>query len=466
MSDSAEALTGFLTFYEKANSALRIALLIIVLWPFSVVVAAIALDPATAQTVVPIVDFIPAAAVFFLIIGAPFGFMVLWRDPIAQKGLIWFIGLMGIELAVGVYFSTIPVSKDVGLVPLLILAAFAMLFLRIGRIAGFLTKILALLIIGITLIFVFGGRKRVEKQIENAINAPRNVPIFERPPHEGTPHPNSGQFEDVCQDARGPATDLDFRDYRGDRINITNYSNKCFGPVVMLPNLPAGLCATPFPDSDPEHTWSISYMFVKMEDSGAVPLIMKGPYHWTNRPEDRVSFPTREYPLTFRLKGNHAPGGGITFYPRGSSPCEAPTWPNPSTPVVSAQAVPTPIRSGPIAMDAIAGSYDFAFWPCRTDGDVTDCEGYFRINGVDFNATIHIMAIKDNLGNEYVPNVFDMNGSSCLQNGCVQSLQPNDSRGLSVKIEGVVPAAQSLALTFRTDDYRHPLCSINVPIAK
>jgi len=466
MSDSTEALTALLTIYEKANFALRIALLITVLWPFSVIAAAVVLSPTTAQTIVPIVDLIPLAAVFFVVIGAPFGLMVLLRNPAAKKGLTWFAGLIGVELLIGVYFSTIPVSKDIGLVPLLILAAFAMLFLRIGGLAGSLTKVLAFLIIGITIIFIFGGRKRVEKQIENELNAPRNVPIIERPPHEGTLRPNSGQFEDVCQDARGPATDLDFSDYQGGRINITNYSNKCFGPVVKLPDIPAGWCATPFPDSDPEHTWSISYMFVKMEDSGAVPLIMKGPYHWTNRPEDQVDFPTSKFPSSFRLKGNHPPRGGITFYRKGSSPCETPTWPNPSTPVVSAQAVPTPIRSGPIAVDAIAGSYDFAFWPCRTDGDITDCEGYFRINGVDLDATIHITMIKDNLGNEYVPNVFDMNGSSCLQSGCVQSLRPNDSRDLSVKMEGVVPAAQSLALTFRTDDYRHPLCSINVPITK
>ena len=184
MSDSTEPLAALLTFYEKANLALRIALLITVLWPFTVIGAAMAFNPATAQTVVPIVDLIPLAAVFFLIIGAPFGLMVLLSNPTARKGLTWLAALIGVELTIGVYFSTIPVSKDIGLVPLLILASLAMLFLRIGGIAGTLTKALALLIIGITFIFIFGGRKRVEKQLDTALNPPhRPAPIIEEPPH-------------------------------------------------------------------------------------------------------------------------------------------------------------------------------------------------------------------------------------------------------------------------------------------
>jgi len=183
MSDSTEPLAALLTFYEKANLALRIALLITVFWPFSVIGAAMALNPATAQTVVPIVDLIPLAAVFFLIIGAPFGLMALLSNPTARKGLTWLAALIGVELTIGVYFSTIPVSKDIGLVPLLILASLAMLFLRIGGIAGTLTKTLALLIIGITFIFIFGGRKRVEKQLDTALNPPhRPAPIIEEPP--------------------------------------------------------------------------------------------------------------------------------------------------------------------------------------------------------------------------------------------------------------------------------------------
>jgi hypothetical protein len=187
MSDSTESLVGLLTFYEKANFALRLALFIAVLWPFSVIGTAMALDPATAQTVVPIVDLIPLAAVFFLVIGAPFGLIVLLRDPTARRGLTWLAGCIGVELTIGVYFSTVPVSKDIGLVPLLILTAFAILFLRIGGLAGFLTKTLVLLIVGITVVFLLGGRERFENKLENALSPPPSVPDIQQPLKEPTP---------------------------------------------------------------------------------------------------------------------------------------------------------------------------------------------------------------------------------------------------------------------------------------
>jgi hypothetical protein len=162
---------SLLTFYEQGNVALRIALFIVVLWPLSALAAAMMLTGSKAQTIVPIVDMIPVAAILFVILGAPFGLIVLLRHPLARKGFLFLVGLIGIELAVGFYLSVVPVSSDRGLVPLLMLGTMALFFLSVAKLARFLRFLVTLALIIITIIFVDGGRMGFSSDLHSTFSS-------------------------------------------------------------------------------------------------------------------------------------------------------------------------------------------------------------------------------------------------------------------------------------------------------
>src|SRR5579863_201573 len=163
---SSDPLPELLAFYQNANLLLRIALFTALFWPLAVIVAAILFAPHVAQTIVPIVDLVPLVAIFFLLVGAPFALAIILQKPAARRGLLWLAAAIGVELSIGVYFSTIPVSKDAGLIPLLLLTALAIFFLRVGGIARWLVRIFAFLVVAITIVFLLGGRNKALNSVE------------------------------------------------------------------------------------------------------------------------------------------------------------------------------------------------------------------------------------------------------------------------------------------------------------
>lgn len=172
---SSDPLPELLAFYQNANLLLRIALFTALFWPLAVIVAAILFAPHVAQTIVPIVDLIPLLAIFFLLIGAPFALAIILQKPAARRGFLWLVGAIGVELSIGVYFSTIPVSKDAGLIPLLLLTALAIFFLRVGGIARWLVRIFAFLVVVITIVFVLGGRNKALNSVEKTFKEMNEV---------------------------------------------------------------------------------------------------------------------------------------------------------------------------------------------------------------------------------------------------------------------------------------------------
>jgi hypothetical protein len=164
----AHSLDSLLAFYQQANGAFRTALLIVVLWPLAALAAAMIFHGGRAQTIVPIIDMLPLGAVLFVIIGAPFGLAVLFQHPFAKKGFIFLIGLIGIELAIGVYLAVIPLSSDNGLVPLLMLGSMALFFLWVAKFARPLRILLTLCLVIVTVVFIVGGRPSFSSAIKTA----------------------------------------------------------------------------------------------------------------------------------------------------------------------------------------------------------------------------------------------------------------------------------------------------------
>src|ERR1700722_2465690 len=163
-----DSLDSLLAYYERANFALRIALLIVVLWPLSALAAAMLLHGSRAQTFVPLVDMLLLAALVFVILGSPFGLAVLWKYNLAKKGFLFLIGLIGVELTIGVYLTVIPVSSDNGLVPLLLLSAMALLLLWISKFAQPVRILLTLVLVVITVVFIAGGRPNFSSTLRRA----------------------------------------------------------------------------------------------------------------------------------------------------------------------------------------------------------------------------------------------------------------------------------------------------------
>jgi len=126
-------LAPILAFHEKANYLLKLGFIVALLWPVAAIAAAYLLSPSNAQTIVPIIELTPLAGLCFIVIGAPFSLAALFTNPLVKQGFLWVCALIGVELAVGIYFALVPVSNDRGLIPVLILAACAVFFLRIAR---------------------------------------------------------------------------------------------------------------------------------------------------------------------------------------------------------------------------------------------------------------------------------------------------------------------------------------------
>ncbi len=154
--------------WNTGNRWARWAIAIIVLWPFLLVVIALAGIPLLTS----LLALLPIVSVLLLLLA--------FLDPLLvaalgtfHKGRIvlrWIATIIGMELVTGVYFSMVPVWNDPGLVPLLILVIIAILFLSLG-IQGKLTKktvaILAIIVVILTAIFVFGGRDSGGERLKN-----------------------------------------------------------------------------------------------------------------------------------------------------------------------------------------------------------------------------------------------------------------------------------------------------------
>lgn len=170
-------------FYQKANFVLRIALITAILWPAFGIVTALFLTPHNAHAIVPLIMLSPLVPMFLLLIGAPFQFYLLWHDPDAKVGFRWLFALIGVELAIGIYFAVVPVANDPGLTPLLILGASALFFLRLAQITRWLRVLITLLLIAITVIFIGGGRRKMQAELTPS----RDVPVIRLPPPQATP---------------------------------------------------------------------------------------------------------------------------------------------------------------------------------------------------------------------------------------------------------------------------------------
>lgn len=123
-----------------------------------------------------ILGIVPAVAIIILLLTRidPLVAGALALFETGRTVLQWICTLVGAELALGFYFAVVPVANDPKLVFLVVLAAATIFFLSFGvqgKLASAVKFLLALFLIGATVVFYMGGREKIQKKIngENAI---------------------------------------------------------------------------------------------------------------------------------------------------------------------------------------------------------------------------------------------------------------------------------------------------------
>jgi hypothetical protein len=147
-----------------ARLLIRVAVGIVLLWPVLVIGAALSIPDRFYSTATAIVALLPLVAVLSFLFACtdPLIWAAIAALPQGRRTIVPLAAIVGTELALGVYFSVVPVWRDRALVPLLVLTALALVFLRLGGIKNRLVAgILFLLILVITAIFLLGGRNKL-----------------------------------------------------------------------------------------------------------------------------------------------------------------------------------------------------------------------------------------------------------------------------------------------------------------
>ncbi len=139
--------------WYAGNYWVRWAILIAALWPIAIAVAAL-----TGWTfLTAVIALIPFVAIVFGLIATfdPLVIAAAGTSASGRKILTAAAAIIGAELAVGVFFSVVPVANNPGLIPLTLLTMVALVFLALSGTKGRAVAMLTLVLIGITAMFFF-----------------------------------------------------------------------------------------------------------------------------------------------------------------------------------------------------------------------------------------------------------------------------------------------------------------------
>lgn len=164
-----EVWNFFLDLWDTGNFWARIAIVVLLGWPVAILLtAAIGIQALTA-----IVALLPFFVIFLLLFAIidPLVWAVVAQFKQGRIGLKWLGAIIGIELTLGVLFSTVPVGNDRKLLPLLALTTLALIFIQFWpsakwkRVVG---VILGGIILVIAIIMFRGGREKIEAEAKKS----------------------------------------------------------------------------------------------------------------------------------------------------------------------------------------------------------------------------------------------------------------------------------------------------------
>jgi hypothetical protein len=235
-----ELLRGLLevahSLWETGSFWARVAIAIVILWPFDVILAALLSPPRVVIVAVPLVALIPLLSVLFGIIAAfnPLVIAALGAIPAGRRVLGSIAAIVGTELAVGVYFSLVPVWRDRALVPVVVLASAAILFLSLAKKGSVVVRILIFLLLFFTLVFFLGGRRAAISWLEGVTEGLR-------PPNNSAvvgpgPQPTVEQYAGYGAARCSQDEPQDFSQDQGDKVVIALQLGCYRGPITAPVN--------------------------------------------------------------------------------------------------------------------------------------------------------------------------------------------------------------------------------------
>lgn len=147
----------------------RIFILLIVGWPFLLAFTSAVGGGVTFTSLLALMPFfaIVAGIAAYPVISAA---LVYFDKSRAILG--WIAAIIGTELAIGAYFSALPLSNDRGLAPLLVLVIAALILLSLAKKLASVRTVLWIALVILTLIFAFGGREAIKEKAEANYHPP------------------------------------------------------------------------------------------------------------------------------------------------------------------------------------------------------------------------------------------------------------------------------------------------------
>ncbi len=376
--------------WQIGNRWLRRIAIFAIIWPVVMLVTAMELPARIAVTVIPIIALLPIVALIILALQWPLAIATAATAEIGREAISTVATILGAELVIGLYFTLVPVSNDRGLAPLFLLSVLAIAFLRVGKVQGWIINTLTLLVVVLTLIFLLGGRDKVQEAVESAFH--RSAVIIDNHPSASNPnYYRNYQTHVICPDA----WKHDFApDANTDHFDITLHDG-CFSGFVKLPaRFIAPGHSYWWQPLNPDPNWWVAFWY----EGQAAP---KGPYGANGHPECDYC------PIRIRLQGH----GTIRYYTND------PPLPSPaSRSEVSAPALaqPKPFRPDWMqAEHARLGNFTIDAAPCLLAGTNLHC--FFHLtNQSDHDIRITINGARcevraiDDLGKEYPAAMIEL----------------------------------------------------------
>jgi len=138
--------------WNTGNRWIRWAIVISIVWPLAILQIAL----LGWQSMVSYIALIPLFIILLLFIAwlNPLVVVAVAVIPGGKRALRWLAGIIAVELMIGIYLSLVPIIKNPGFLPLLILVITAIAFIRISPIrTKWVKTILYISVVIITLAF-------------------------------------------------------------------------------------------------------------------------------------------------------------------------------------------------------------------------------------------------------------------------------------------------------------------------
>lgn len=172
----------FTRLWNTSNRWLHTALVLMLSW-FPLLVGA-AIIPS--HFVINILIFIPILTVIFLILSFPVLIYLMRAFTWSRNLLKTLATIVAVQISLGIALLLIPIHNDRGLVPIFVAAIIAFILFTVGvkkenKAVKKVKKLLVIFLSVLVVIFLAGGREKINQEIEEARAKTENAEVYTEP---------------------------------------------------------------------------------------------------------------------------------------------------------------------------------------------------------------------------------------------------------------------------------------------